>query len=176
MVWHSNYVVLCEYKSLFVDVCNTLCWQECLIYGLTSEDLPWTYFYLVALFPRFTCVTFDAFVTLKIIKYKNLFNTRQHDFNIKQDILSLYLHARKPRMSRGPRWTGVWTLDPIHSKKKKKRKLNDSWFSFFLKKKTYYPGGKKTVFTRSELPSIPAAPCISEETQVQCHVFTSGKI
>lgn len=58
-----------------------------------------------------------------------LFNTHQHDFNIKQDNLSLYLHARKPRMSRGPRRARVWTLHPIQSKE---RKLNDSWF--WLKK------------------------------------------
>lgn len=162
MVWRSNYVVSCEYKSSFVDVCNRPWWQKCCMCGLTSGDLPWTYFYLVALFPRFTGITFDTFVALKMITYKNLPNRHQHDSNIKQDNSSLHLHARKPRMSRGPRWAGVWTLH------RKKGQVNDSWDLFL---KSHNIQRKKRIFTRSELPSIPAAPCISEEKQVQCLYF-----
>lgn len=56
-----------EYKSPFVDVCNTLGGPKGLICGLMSDGFALNYLYLVALFPGFTCVTFDTFVALKTL-------------------------------------------------------------------------------------------------------------
>lgn len=128
-------------------------WQKCLICCLASEDLAWTYVYLVALFPGFTCITFDTFVALKFNTCNNLFNTHQRDFNIKQDDLSLYLHARKPRMSRGSRWARVWTLHPIQSKK---RKSNDSWSLL----KHHNIEGKKEALPAQNCPAFQLRPAI----------------
>lgn len=115
-----------EYKSPFVDVCNTLGGPKGLICGLMSDGFALNLFIPCGLVSRVHLCPLWHLCGPKNITRNNWINTGQHDFGIKHENLSHYLHTRKPRMSRGPRWARVWTLHPMQSKKLK-IKLNNPW-------------------------------------------------